>query len=220
MDKQPLAVIPSCGESPLLFDLVSTLSRDSSVLVMLNSVKGDPEPLWTGIAEAGGTPLHYRQPVNIYHLWNKGIELARQARSTSLSILNDDIRIGSGSVLAMDQIIQAGWGAVGWDYLHPDMNNLDRMRRVDGSYRRGGIGGFAFAINPWAPPRLIDERFSWWGGDDDLFNLIREAGFDLGVAVGIGVHHETSTSSNARPEVLARTDADRQLLMDIWGETW
>ena len=109
-------------------------------------------------------------------------------------------------------------GIIGWDP-DPAFGKPQYNIPVVGSYREGGITGFAFVVRP-VPGIRFDESFHWWGGDDDIVYQYRQAGYHAIKMVGRAVLHWASTTSNARPEVLSGIGEDRQRLLDKWGRTW
>lgn len=216
-----IAVIPTCGESPHLWPLLEELDGHCDATVMINNCD---EATFDYIARrvesySYHTWEHHRGQMNIYSLWNLGIDAGRK-QGCHVAVLNDDVWLDHRTLLPISQILDSTNRAIaGWDWVHTDQYQLDRVQHVKGTYRRGGIGGFAFAVNPKLV-QPIDERFQWWGGDDDLVYQTKRNGYQVVLAVGLGVVHHTSTSTQVRPvpsEVIA---ADRQLMLDKWGEAW
>lgn len=218
-----IALIPTCGESEHLVRLVKSQAGPSvDVVVVVNNCTPRRAGMITSICmrEGASSVLWDSNLSNIYSIWRWGAELA-QAQERYLAVLNDDIALPPMSVAQMEQVMleNPDYGAIGWDYWHPDLNRFDYVRKVSGSYRKGGVGGFAFMFNPESHA-LPDPEFGWWGGDDDWFNQIRQDGLRLGVAMGMGVKHWPSTSSSRRPEVLQSIEQDRCRMLAKWGEAW
>jgi hypothetical protein len=151
-------------------------------------------------------------------MWNYGIRVGKET-GHHVGILNDDVWLDHRTILPMSQILDSRRAIAGWDHVHTNMTELIRVQHVRGTYRKGGIGGFAFAVNPKLV-ELIDERFQWWGGDDDLVNQTRKNGWQVVVGVGLGVIHHYSTSTVQRPVHPDIIAADRALMLDKWGEAW
>jgi hypothetical protein len=178
--------------------------------------------------------VHPMVGAGIYEVWNDVIDVARAHRADSCVILNDDIWIHPESVVTATRVLHDGAfahpggrvapvGIVGWDPAAapgvPD--GLPLMAEVSGTYRENGITGFAFAVHP-ARDEFVgcDTSFGWWGGDDDLVWSIIAANRRAVKMVGVGVVHDTSTSSTQRPEVLASIEHDRERLRVKWGRTF
>lgn len=221
-----LAVVPTCGASnETLLKLCKVLNDDGAETVLiLNNMS--PEAEFSLEASIAWYPrvrvMRWVDDFNIYAAWNWGIDEARSSGKDTVMILNDDIEIGRGSVKLVHDTLMAhpNHGAVGWDYTTArPTSDFRNGEYVSGTYRKGGIGGFAFGVR--SDSLLIDERFTWWGGDDDLLNKIeRRMGRRCMILRGLGVVHHTSTSTLARPEVLANVGNDRTLMLETWGESW
>jgi len=217
---KPWIMIPTCGASPQLIHLVTRLStRGYRVCVVINNVDDRTELKLVGqVVNAGGYVFLWPEQANIYEVWNWAIMRAQKAGASSLAILNDDIEIDPDDVYRLDTflVMNNKLAIVGWDYGQRPLGDLLYVR---GSFRKGGVGGFAFSVKPERVP-YVDERFNWWGGDDDLFAQTEANGYRLAIAPGAHVIHYTSTSANANPSVYDRCGEDRQLLLDKWGDTW
>jgi hypothetical protein len=171
-------------------------------------------------SEHGAKVHHWQGEGRIYEIWNWAIQQGKKNGCSTVSILNDDIEIDGESVHRIDMEMGCldGLALVGWDWTDDEVAEPG-IQQVFGSYRKRGIGGFAFMVKPNDVP-YIDERFNWWGGDDDLFMGTMAAGHNIGLFMGEKVRHHTSTSATANPQVYDRCSDDRQLLLDRWGETW
>lgn len=217
---KPWVMIPTCGASPHLIHLVTRLSTNGvRACVVINNVDDRTSIKLMGqVVAAGGYVFMWPDQANIYEVWNWAIKQAQDAGVSSLAILNDDIEIDPADVGRLDSflLMHKNLAIVGWDYAGRPLADLQFVR---GSYRRGGVGGFAFSVKPERVP-FIDERFNWWGGDDDLFHQTEANGFRLAIAPGAHVTHYTSTSATARPSVYDRCGEDRELLLSKWGDTW
>lgn len=225
-----MVFIPTCGESnETLLPLVQMLSEEGiPTLVCINNL---PVAESQSLAQRVNRKMvaawqwDVRIPFNIYQAWNVGLRMARFHEHSSVAILNDDIEIGRGSVAAVDAALNShpNIGCVGWNY-RAEPREMDPVHHgplgyVSGSFRKGGIGGFAFAIKVDTPE--IDTQFQWWGGDDDLFNTIeRRMARRLAILHDAGVRHHTSRSAHARPESMAGVAADRAYMLEKWGESW
>lgn len=159
-----------------------------------------------------------------YKMWNHMWESAANGDFDVVAILNDDITLHDDSLeVAFRRFQQAPQvGLVGLNYHRAVAEGADfkaGYKKVSGSYRDGGIGGHAFLVrcNTWGTVPPIDERYSLWYGDDELFLQMKRAGFDLEIALGAPVDHATSTTSVRYPELLSLTSADGDLFRSKWG---
>jgi hypothetical protein len=110
---------------------------------------------------------------------------------------------------------EGGWAMLGFGY-----GELPRREwEVDGTFRHGGLGGFAFFVDPrFVEP--IPPAYNWWYGDDHLVNATRAKGGRVGVYGQFRVVHHTSTTGNAHWERLAPLVAgDRVAYVERWGDT-
>jgi len=170
---------------------------------------GDPEPVW-------------RRGENLYALWNEGLSFASRLHPSPIAVLlNDDIRIHPETLnTIVDWMRETGAGIASWNpYQEPEAPGDLWPREVTGTFRQGGIAGFAFAVRCDIGVRA-DPGFHWWGGDDDLVWSVRKAGFKAYVLDGLGVEHGHAVSASARPAVYEHSEQDRQRLLERWGETW
>lgn len=220
---RPWVVIPTCGESPHLIKLLHQLCCDVPVTVVINNIANDREQvqLMLKCAQAGADVELWEEPATIYQIWNWAIKQAQDKAVSTLSLLNDDVWVPDRSVNWVDGFLRMSpdLAVLGWDYDRPDAKDPASIRYVSGTYRKHGVPGFAFAVKPAKVP-FIDERFHWWGGDDDLMLGAAAMGSKLGVLVGCGVRHYTSTTASARPWVYDHVNEDRSLLFSKWGDAW
>lgn len=229
-------IIPSIGCSSLLPGVVRSACRSKAthVLVMENQDKHNPRHIPTAddILRHPSAQAHSLQywhvwdpRASLYDMWNKGMEFATdKIRDGVAVILNDDIEISADTINGLiDTIKMGGWAALGADYrAFPGAQppSLYNPRSVRGSFRHGGIGGFAFAVNANFGFR-VDTQFEWWGGDDDLFAQMMQAGYRIGLLDGAWVSHpHPETSAIQFPELGAAKDRDRERYLAKWGESW
>lgn len=205
----PIAVcIPSIGRSPLLMDLVD---------VVLDELDVDPEAveIWDNSENEAyhpWAPTIHAPDSTIYQEWN---EFAKTYGATHhLAFLNDDIAMMPGTLQAFALACDTGWQAASVA-ARPNEPRVDRAwhpRLARGTFRQGGLNGWAFMVAKGAyPPEGIDDEFQVWYGDDDLFWKMSRAGCRLCVLEGVSVYHETSTTVNSLDWVPAAqaADADR-----------
>jgi hypothetical protein len=210
-----LVGIPTLGLSPYLERLALDLEMGGhSVILWCN---GGQEDAVRVTEQFIGYTIVLTPGVGIYGVWNR---ILRAGFGEPVAILNDDVYVDSGAIHYADLYLRhrPGAGIVGWD---PDCQTRGTRHdlEVTGTYRAGGITGFAFVIRP-VDGIQFDEEFTWWGGDDDIVHQYLQAGYKAVKMVGEPVQHWPSTSANARPAVYSLVDQDRQRLLDKWGETW
>lgn len=165
----------------------------------------------------------WRPGWNIYKTWNLGMRYGALLGENVL-VLNDDIALCRQGPALMDEELSKGeWAMLGFDYDSGTWQGAENrgVREVHGTTRHGGIGCFAFAVNPRKCGRA-HQGFWWWGGDDDLVYHTKSLGGKVGVMRGNPVDHETSTSARKHGNTIPNGwfEHDRQLLRSRWGESW
>lgn len=215
-----IAVIPSIGISPLLPELLSTLKEASVTTIIVDNAQ--TRTLAESVSFEYGAVYMHRPGWNIYKTWNLGIRLG-SLKNENVLVLNDDIRLNVDGIHAMDKELTNGWALLGFDYnktVDQGYSN-NGIKEVVGSFRLGGIGGFAFGVNPRLSGRC-HTGFIWYGGDDDLFYHTQSLGGKLGLMMGNPVTHETTTTGRHTIQYLPEDwfEHDRQLLKQRWGTTW
>jgi hypothetical protein len=96
-----------------------------------------------------------------------------------------------------------------------------RLRDVPGSFREHGVPGFAY-LNRVAAGYRYDDKFVWWGGDDDLVWTVLRDGRRAVVAEGCWVIHPVGGNTTGRhyPELGVAIGGDRERLLAKWGKAW
>lgn len=219
-----LALIPSVGATPLLVALVDRLADEDIQAVIVDNYPGPDREDWTDTLLAATRQARYlwRPDWGIYRSWNFGIRAGRRLKCPVL-ILNDDIILPAGSASTMIRALGywPEFGLLGFNY-GAHVATPPGVVIARGTYRNRGIGGFAFGVNP-GQCALVDERFKWWGGDDDLIQSTLRLGYGTGVLSSATVEHPTpSLTANANPGLLPPdwAEHDRSLLLEKWGQTW
>lgn len=226
-----VVVIPSIGCSARLSGVVRAgLASGADEVAVLENQDGsrhDPTALMRLHDDDMLKQTRYeRLPgLGLYAIWNRGMAIAQNDKPgpAIAVILNDDIEIPSGTIRLLINTLKANpsIAVLGADYKTPHLDPLDEptINYCRGTYRSGGIGGFAFACR--ADLCRVDEQFEWWGGDDDLVNSAVQAGFRTAVLLGAPVRHpEPETSAVKFPELNEAKDRDRARMLAKWGETW
>jgi hypothetical protein len=187
------------------------------------------EGIWVTLIDNRGTfptdelddrVLYYELTTfNIHEVWNLGMDIAQEHGAEWCCILNDDITLARGApALAAKVCADPSIWIAGFDY---QGHEVVKLRDAVGSYRQGGIGGFAYMIRLESGLRY-DERFNWWGGDDDLVWTCLQRGGRAVVVEGANVVHPEGGNTTGRhyPELMSGVAEDWQLLMDKWGRSW
>jgi hypothetical protein len=225
-----LIAVPSIGKSIYAVGLYRTFLASLThgpytILIMDNGSGGRVE---SQMIEAGldrYATLMNTEGQNISQQWASAFRLARKLSIPRVHIFNDDVVLNSASIPAMTALMHANphVGICGYDYhIERSLERVafERLHYVSGTYREGGIGGFAFCARTDGP--TPDEQFEWWGGDDDLVWQYEASGnWRCAVAIGVPVRHpEPETSAITKPELAAAKSRDRERLLAKWGRSW
>lgn len=175
---------------------------------------------------AGALGVHRAgRPETIHSIWNWGMDRLNDYGCAWALIVNDDLTIHPHAVTrAIDMVTSPHLGdyddvallGLDWEH-HPKFN----LRPAVGSYREHGIPGFCF-LNRLRFGYRYDERFVWWGGDDDLIWTVLKDGRRAMVAEGCWIDHPPNGNTSGRhyPELMAAIAGDRKLLLRKWGKAW
>lgn len=198
-------VIPTIGYSKLLISLIKDLQQDKlidKIILTVNQkeyvdqikkIIGFDNPA-IEIVET------WLMGKSIHHGWNAAIEMARRENAL-LAILNDDIRImryDSISIVARILSDNPSYALIGLNWQTPDnADDVDReLRQVHGSYRHGGVGGWAWVCDPHKIV-LVPDGLVWWYGDDHIFFSAEQDGHHIGIANNIYVEHINEHTANS-----------------------
>lgn len=212
-----MAVIPTIGEAPQLPTLVGRLLGEgvSKVLLIANA-----EPPWgPHLPRSGKDVVVLQHGGTIYDSWNLGLDIAQADGSPAL-VLNDDAELAPGAAGKVLGTFDADdrLAVVGFDpYCRPEPARVAPYQMVSGSYRHGGVPGFAFAARPELCAR-VDPQFEWWYGDDDLFFATEAAGGRLAVRLGACVGHQAETTAVNHPWTLEARARDAERFRGKWGD--
>jgi hypothetical protein len=218
------AVIGSVGHSDdTLYDLIGILLLDNiPPLILDNRGTLDRARLQKTFPQA---LVRECPDMNIHQVWNFGMDYAAGYGAGWAAILNDDVRLMRGAIpVALDLVDMHPHSdeivLVGLDSDH--VSGTPNLRPAVGSFREHGVPGFAYLIRLDAQLRY-DDRFVWWGGDDDLvWRALTGSPHAAQVAEGCWVHHPAGGNTTGRhyPELGEAIAGDRQLLLDKWGKAW
>lgn len=189
------AGIPTLGHSDLLYPLVRSLAGDQTIDAVRVYDNGiESAPLVTMVKGVEGIEYIDARGLGLYTMWNQMIEWGRDI-GANVAILNDDIAMAPGTLDKMAKALRSDdkYWICGTNYL--GKKGGEAIEVPVGTFRHGGIGGWAFMVRSEVCP-LIDEEFRVWYGDDDLCWKIKEAGGRACVARDAIVAHQTSTTIN------------------------
>lgn len=160
---------------------------------------------------------------SIYEMWNEAIE--RGIEYDAVIILNNDVTLSPGCITKLAEALQKpGVGLAAPFYAGRPDNGADAV--VHGTLRTGGWWGAAFAVKTQTlkdyavPP--IDERFKWWGGDDDLSQQLSRAGLEQRLITGTEFVHlgGGSQTGGTLAWVEEAKAADKALFGSKYGVSW
>lgn len=132
--------------------------------------------------------------LSIYRMWERFYGQAVAARFRFVLLLNSDTIVGPGAVEQMRfallddprlALVSPAWP------VYPDVP-AGRVRRVTGTYRAGGVLGWAMMLDATKIGPTIDcgsGIYEWWYGDDHLVRWLTGAGWEAGVVGGARVDH-------------------------------
>lgn len=110
--------------------------------------------------------------MTLYEQWNYAMQLANTCDFTGIVISNDDVTISENMVSKLEKALYEDDNCWIVYPAAPQYYHLNGLPQVtNGTKADGGLDGSCFmlkidALRNGLPP--IDERFIWWGGDDDL----------------------------------------------------
>ncbi len=207
-------------EHPLTRALLRQLAADAEFAQLSIFDNGTTAPngiAWLQAVDAGRfgprVRVKRRPRATIYEMWNEAWRdalLAGQAGApVELAVLNNDIDVPPGFLGHLAQALRRAPDDVWITY--PDWRRVPadgvaltgELTRTRGTWRRGGMSGFAFMLKPekhheagWP---FIDERFRWLCGDGDLVQQMERRGACAARVDGLPVRHvHRATSANGR----------------------
>jgi hypothetical protein len=231
LNNRPLWVtIPTIGHSPLLIPLVNELEKDRAIdkIVLTVNLEEYVEPI-QDFFRFGGPTIEvwetWQLGKSLYHGWNTAIEAARK-EDAFLAVLNDDIRLFEDyAVSRVAQLLadHSSYAVVGLNWQDsPDQREApSQLRRVHGSYRHHGVGGFAWVCDPHKVD-TIPQDIVHWGGDDFIFLRAEGSGHNVGIANHVHVEHPApETTSVTQPWTYEARGNDRKVFERYFpGKGW
>lgn len=169
----------------------------------------------------GGVDVVDAAGSGIYDMWQDGVERARhRSPGCDVAILNNDLVVGPDFLGALGRALHSDtklW-AVSPRY---DDRSIDGVEYVTGTWKGGGLAGFAFLVRGTAFDHIaFDRSFHVWFGDDDLVAQIERLGRKVGITGDTWVEHVDGGSQTLRRrrgviELLAR---DYERMIAKWGD--
>lgn len=161
--------------------------------------------------------------LSLHGQWNKALKYAAENSPSNIILSNDDITISDFLVTKLSENLRSNdkfW--IAYPANMKQYVSVPQIKVTRGTKADGGMDGCCFmvrgeAFNSGLP--YIDERFVYWGGDDDLVQNVAALG-KLQVRVDdIWVNHqESSTSTSPKFSWMQEAVAsDRILLKEKWG---
>ena len=91
------------------------------------------------------------------------------------------------------------------------------LRQVHGTYRRHGVGGFAWVCDPHKVV-LVPDDFVWWYGDDHIVLSAERDGHFVGIATHAHVEHGHALTANSGEHNWTHDaiPGDREAFKRIW----
>lgn len=143
---------------------------------------------------------------NIQRWWASGIEEAQRRGATAVAVLNDDIRVGHGSLASLHEALMSTGAAIASPSRPPFKNGVHRRPLAPYEPRLWG-SLWVVRVDSGLRP---DPRYVWWYGDNDLDIRARR---DHGGVVLCDVEYEhlhPSEGTSSNPALVAQTDIDAQ----------
>lgn len=161
--------------------------------------------------------------LSLHGQWNKALQYAADSSPSNIVLSNDDIIICDFLVTKLAEHIRSHesfW--IAYPANRQQFTGRSEIKVTKGTKADGGMDGCCFmlrgeAFNEGLP--FIDERFVYWGGDDDIARNVEKLGRQqIRVNEVFVDHQESSTSTSPGFEWMQEAVAnDRALLKEKWG---
>lgn len=228
LNERPVWVtVPTIGYSHYLIPLINEIERDRAVDKILLTVNLEEyvEPIQE-FFRFGAPTIEvietWPQGKSLYHGWNTSIDMARK-EDAWLAVLNDDIRLTTPYAISHVAGLLASnpsYAIVGLNWQEPPESadpGARPLRQTHGSYRHGGVGGWAWVCDPHKIV-TVPHDFVWWYGDDHIFFSAEKDGHKLGLANHVHVEHvnELTASSGEQDWTHEAKTSDQAAFQRIW----
>lgn len=161
--------------------------------------------------------------LSLHGQWNKALQYAADNAPSNIILSNDDVTISDFLVTKLADHLRSNdnfW--IAYPANKKQYTGMSNITPTKGTKADGGMDGCCFmirgeALNNGLPP--IDERFVYWGGDDDIVQNVAKLG-KLQIRVNeVWVdHQESSTSTTPKFSWMQEAvSSDRILLKEKWG---
>lgn len=205
------AVIPTRDRHIELTQLIDDIGGEAETIVIDN--KSDP-PIDAAIT-------YDVDPPNISRMWNMGLEEAfRRAHGEphDVAILNNDLRLGVGTLTQLSQAIRTSTAAASFPDMHGRLTPGHTVLRTSPGpydlYER--MSGYCFMLRGELTIRA-DESMCWWYSDDDIEWRASAMGGVVRIG-GLDVRHlYPDESTNARADLGVQAGRDRERFIAKWG---
>lgn len=160
--------------------------------------------------------------MGIYEMWDAGLRCSRWSGADNVAFLNNDLELAPNTISSMANVLDQN-SSVGAVYPDYDLSVASGsvysgLRYTSGTYRHGGMSGFCFMLRAaavdWAP--LVDPRFEWWGGDDDIAFNLEDRAWTQARLEGLPVDHLHEGTARHH-DLGAVKSADMARIIDKWG---
>jgi GT2 family glycosyltransferase len=217
-------VVPVLDHLDLTQDLLGDLWGQGgyeTIMVFDNGSEPETRHWLAAQAAAGRIDLVDAAGWRLYRMWNDGVRRARErSPRCDVAILNNDLRLGPTFLSSLSSGLRSDaqlW-AVSPAY---DGREIDGVELVRGTYKEGGLAGFAFMVRGEVFDAIaFDEEFEWWFGDDDIVAQIESRGGKVGIVGATWVRHVNGGSQTLLdrvPTVWERLQRDYEHMVDKWG---
>jgi hypothetical protein len=160
--------------------------------------------------------------LSLHGQWNKALQFALDNHPCNIVLSNDDLDIDEGLVSKLSSELNSSdeyW--IAYPANKKQYNNSG-IQITKGTKADNGMDGSCFMIKSDAFKSgmpLVDERFVYWGGDDDIAKNVESMGKKQ-IRVNNTWSDHINESTSSRPEFKWMQEAkenDRILLKEKWG---
>jgi hypothetical protein len=160
--------------------------------------------------------------LSLHGQWNKALQFALDNHPCNIVLSNDDLDIDEGLVSKLSSALNSSdeyWIAYPANKLQ---YNNSEVKITRGTKADGGMDGSCFMIKSealMAGMPLVDERFIYWGGDDDIARNVESLNKKQ-IRVNNTWSDHINESTSSRPEfkwMQKAKESDRILLKEKWG---
>ncbi|MFZ9242603.1 MAG: glycosyltransferase family 2 protein [Sediminibacterium sp.] len=160
--------------------------------------------------------------LSLHGQWNKALKFSLDNHPCNIVLSNDDLDIEEKLVSKLSSVLNSSdeyWIAYP---ANKQQYNNGAIKITSGTKADGGMDGSCFMIKSEAFKSgmpFVDERFVYWGGDDDIARNVEKMGKKQ-VRVNNTWSDHMNENTSSRPEFKWMQDAkenDRILLKEKWG---